>query len=296
MFGYVKPFIPELKICEYDAYKSVYCGLCGQLGKSFGPIARLSLSYDFTFLSMLYFAVSGEEAHISTRRCYVNPLRKTPCLDESEALRFGADIAAIMLYYKLLDNISDGGFFGKIGWSLLRPLASSAYKKAAAARPEAESIIRESVERQAGIEARDCSSLDEAADPTADAMSKLCGLIPADDRTRRVLTRFGYFLGRYSYLCDALDDLESDLRHGGYNPLIPRFSLNGLDKPSLLEAKRFARESINMTVGEAALAYDLLDLHAFKPVLDNIVSLGMLSLSFCEKGKKSNTPQQAAEE
>lgn len=275
MFGYVKPFKPELKICEFDAYKAVYCGLCGQLGKAFGPAARLTLSYDFTFLSMLYFAVSGEDANVSDRRCFVNPLKKTPCLGDSEALRFGADIAAIMLYYKLLDNIADSGPPGKIGWSLLRPLISPSHKKAASAKPEAEEIIRESVKRQAGIEARGCPSLDEAADPTADAMSKLCGLIPCDGKTNRILSRFGYFVGRFVYLCDALDDLESDLKRGRYNPLIARFFPDKTDMRPLEDAKRFARESINMTIGEAAVAYDLLELHAFKPILDNIVSLGM---------------------
>ncbi|MFT9057020.1 MAG: DUF5685 family protein, partial [Ethanoligenens sp.] len=28
MFGYVKPFKPELKIREFEAYRAVYCGMC----------------------------------------------------------------------------------------------------------------------------------------------------------------------------------------------------------------------------------------------------------------------------
>lgn len=277
MFGYVKPFKPELKICEFDAYKSVYCGLCGQLGKAFGPAARLSLSYDFAFLSMLYFAVAGGEVECEARRCYVNPLKRTPCVKDAEALRFGSDIAAIMLYYKLLDNIADSGVFGKIGWSLLRPLASPAHKKAAAARPHAEEIIRESMAKQAEVEAMTSASLDEAAEPVAGAMSKLLELLPADDKNRRVLSRFGYFLGRFSYVCDALDDIEGDLKHGRYNPLVLRFGLQKSDDggEKTASAREFARESLYMTIGEAAKAYDLLTLFEFKPVLDNIVALGM---------------------
>ena len=32
MFGYVKPCSAQLRVCEYETYKAVYCGLCKQLG------------------------------------------------------------------------------------------------------------------------------------------------------------------------------------------------------------------------------------------------------------------------
>ena len=33
MFGYIKPFKPELKVREFDTYQAFYCGLCRQLCK-----------------------------------------------------------------------------------------------------------------------------------------------------------------------------------------------------------------------------------------------------------------------
>lgn len=290
MFGYVKPFKPQLKICEFETYKSVYCGLCGQLGKSFGMAARLTLSYDFTFLSMLHIGLSGEAPDMDICRCYVNPLKKTPCVKNSRALGFGADIAAIMLYYKLLDNIADSGFLGKIGWSLLRPFAASARKKAAARMSGADEIIRESMRLQSVVEAGASPGLDEASQASADAMSKLFMLLPADEVTLRVLSRFGYFLGRFVYICDALDDVEADLAHGGYNPLILRFDLKESDAPQLEKAYNYARESLYMTIGEATKAYDLLELSSFRPILDNIVELGMknsVDEIFSKKAAKS---------
>ena len=48
MFGYVKTCTPQLRLCEWEAYRGIYCGLCRTLGRRFGPLARLTLSYDFT--------------------------------------------------------------------------------------------------------------------------------------------------------------------------------------------------------------------------------------------------------
>lgn len=275
MFGYVKPLKPELKICEFEAYKAVYCGLCGELGRSFGPLARFTLSYDFTFISMLYFALSDETAEISKHRCYVNPFNKTPCVKKSHALSFGADLAAIMLYYKLCDNLEDSGRFGKIGWGILKPFASSARKKASESMPEADEAVFECMKKQARIEAEKRPSLDEASEPTAASMSKILRGLSGGESASRVLERFGYFLGRYVYLCDALDDLESDLKNGGYNPLILKFNITTGDDGKIKEARKFARDSLYMTIAEAAKAYDLLLLNDFKSILDNIMYLGL---------------------
>ncbi len=289
MFGYIRPLLPELKVRELAEYKAVYCGLCGELGRSFGPLARLCLSYDFTFLSMLRSAVSGNAdaaKDSAQRRCYVNPFKKIRCAGDSEALRFGADVAAIMLYYKLLDNIADSSPLKKSGWFFLRPFAAAAYKKAAARQPEAAGFVKESVSRQAEIEACRSGSLDEAAEPTAAAMAGLFGLLarpPGDgdpekyERQCRALSRLGYLTGRYVYLCDALDDLRDDLKCGGYNPLIIGFNIAGDDGETIKKAESFAKESLYMTAGEAVLAYNLLDIAVYRPVLDNIVCLGLKS-------------------
>ena len=47
------------------------------------------------------------------------------------------------------------------------------------------------------------------------------------DGQRRILSRMGYLLGRWIYMMDAFDDLESDLKRGNYNPLIGRYGLRG---------------------------------------------------------------------
>lgn len=73
MFGYIKPFKGMLRVCEYETYKAVYCGLCKQLGREYGPFARLTLSYDFTFLALLDLSLSGEHLAFAPGRCMLNP-------------------------------------------------------------------------------------------------------------------------------------------------------------------------------------------------------------------------------
>ena len=61
---------------EYDTYKAVYCGLCKQLGKAFGPFSRMTLSYDFAFLSLLSLGVAEECRGFKREPCAANPLKK----------------------------------------------------------------------------------------------------------------------------------------------------------------------------------------------------------------------------
>ena len=71
MFGYVRPALDRLDAAHRDAYQSAYCGLCHALGDRHGPLARLTLQYDFTFLAILLTA--GAEGGLCARRCPAHP-------------------------------------------------------------------------------------------------------------------------------------------------------------------------------------------------------------------------------
>ena len=53
LFGYVLVNKPELKIREFDTYRSYYCGLCHALKERHGLVGRMTLNYDMTFLVMI---------------------------------------------------------------------------------------------------------------------------------------------------------------------------------------------------------------------------------------------------
>lgn len=273
MFGYIKPFKPELRIREYDEYQAVYCGLCNQLGKSFGIFARLTLSYDFVFLYMLICLAQGESPSFSRRRCCVNPLKKVPMCEENEAGRFSVDIAALMMYHKVLDNIQDEGLFGGVRWRFLLPFVSRAGKKAAAARPEASEVLARTMREQKLVEDGLSDSPDEACEPSASAMAAICAGFSEDAGQKRVLERLGYLTGRYVYLSDALDDLEDDLKRNRYNPLIYRYRLRG--GGDFHAAREETKHSLLMTIGEMEKTCDLLAEGPYRPLIDNVVRLGL---------------------
>jgi len=261
---------------EYEAYKAVYCGLCGQLGRSFGPVARLTLSYDFAFLAMLHYAVGATPPVIEIGRGCAFAPRKRPVCRPGESLAFSADMAIIMLYHKLQDNIYDSRFLGRMACRAGLPFAGRAHKKAVARRPESEAAVAEAMNAQQKLEQNKTASIDAACQPTALAMQAICGQLSEDPAKKRILERIGYLVGRYVYLCDALDDLDRDLKYGAYNPFIYRHKLEkDTDRHTLEAAFLQGRDAIYLTAGEAGKAYALLEPSFFGPVLENVFYQGL---------------------
>ena len=46
MLGYIKTQRDDLRICDFCLYKQQYCALCQGIGKKYGIVYRLILSYD----------------------------------------------------------------------------------------------------------------------------------------------------------------------------------------------------------------------------------------------------------
>lgn len=266
----MKPLEGQLRVCELTAYKAVYCGLCRQLGRSFGLPARFILSYDATFLALLGMGMAEDPPDISPGRCAFNPLRRMPVCREDPALAFAADIAMVMLYWKLRDDLADEGLGKRLLARAGLLFTGGAYRRAAARHPELDDAFRRMTEEQAELESRRSPNLDEAAEPTAKALSIVFAALSREEDQRRVLTRLGYLVGRYVYLADALDDLPRDQEKGRYNPLLLAY---GEVEPE--ERRRQCRGSLYLTIGETQRAWELLRVRRFAPILENILTLGL---------------------
>ena len=270
MFGYIKPFRPELKIREAEDYKAVYCGLCKELGRSYGFFARMTLSYDFAFMAMLFMSLQKNCCPSFEKcSCIAHPFKKQCRCTQNEALSLSAKAAMILTFYKIKDDLSDKGFFSKIRAVLLLPFASSARKKALSSGAVAEKIDRAAkkmIEEQKAVEDKKSPLSDEAAEPTAKFLSEIM-LLGGNGENEKVLERFGYLLGRYIYLCDALDDLEDDRKKGNYNPFI----FGGEN------AEKEAKSVLFLTVAELFDDLDLMELDKYKEIVENTISLGLKS-------------------
>ncbi len=268
MFGYVKPYNPELRVRELEEYKAVYCGLCKQLGRSFGVFARFTLSYDFAFLAMLKTALDSEICPETERcACIAHPFCKRIRVRENAAMQMAARAAMISVYYKLLDDREDEGFFRRIGAVLLLPFAKRARRKALAFADgaAADEAAAKMSAAQGQLEAEKCQIPDAAAEPTANFLAAVLKNCAATAEQAAVLERFGYLLGRYVYLCDALDDLEDDRRRGRYNPFLYAGG----------EAAIAAKNALFLTTAELSDDFDLLELHRYEGILENIIRIGL---------------------
>lgn len=288
LFGYIKPLEGQLRVCELETYKAVYCGLCRQLGRSFGLPARFTLSYDASFLALLGLALAEETPAIAPGRCPFNPLRRMPVCGEAPALAFAADTAILLLYWKLRDNLADEGPGRRLLARSGLLLWGRAYRRTAARRPELDEAFRRMTAEQQELEARGCRNPDEAAQPTAQALSAVFSALSEDTAQRRVLSRLGYLLGRFVYLADALEDLPADQKEGRYNPFLRTGEPEG--PIPLARLRQQCRGSLYLTIGEVERTWQLLRVRHLAPILENILTLGLMAQAdrLAEKGAEEN--------
>lgn len=270
MFGYIRASKPEMRVKEFEMYKAVYCSLCKELGKSYGILARMTLSYDFTFLALLNMSLNDTPQCIIRKSCVFNPFKKCNYCSKTEDLELPSAAAMIMLYYKLKDNVADEKGLKKLSYSLLLPIFSGAHKKAMKKYPEIEEIVFDYISEQNKLEREECREIDRISDPTAKALAKILMLLSDNQTEKRVLERLGYCLGRYIYILDAACDLDDDIKNNSYNVL--KYDYNRENKEYF--SKRVIPQ-LYFCINEAANAFELLDIKKYKTILGNIIYLGL---------------------
>ena len=268
MFGYLQVDKGELLVREYEAYKSVYCGLCKQMGKDYSFLARLSLSYDCTYYAMLLMSVHRSCCGFKNGRCTFNPLKKCKyAKDDNNSYSKAAAFSVISAYYKLKDDIADNKFFKKLLTYALMPFFSRWHKKAKVKYPELEKIVSEMMKMQYDAEHSEEISIDKSAHPTAFMLANVFLLEAENEIDKRVFYEFGYHLGRWIYLVDAADDIEKDKKRSNFNPYL------NSDKELKYDID-YITSMLNQSLARAYDAYNLIDIKDFKGILDNMILRG----------------------
>lgn len=270
MFGYIKIFKPGLKTEDFDVYKGVYCSLCKQLGKDYGLTARFFLNYDFTFLSLCLLSLSDNDCNFIKSNCSFCFRKKClHCDTNGDSLKYSAAITIITTYHKVLDNIDDKKFLKKVPYYIISKIIKNKYKKAKRIYPDITEKIEIQMKKQSQIEFKKINSIDQAAHSTATSLANIFTL--ATDGANENLYRFGYCLGRYIYICDAIDDLEKDHKNKNYNPFLTNHS--GTPDFSLIRSKILP--IINTTADELAKSYEKIQFRKYKVILNNIIYYGI---------------------
>ena len=271
MFGFVRPYKDELKVKDYELFKSVYCGLCHSLKKRCGTAGRFIINYDFTFLALL-LSHKEKECSSSCKSCIVAPFKGRKACQSNKTLDECADMSIILTYWKLRDGIKDEGLLKSLGLRLAALSLKSGYKRACKSLPVFADSCRKHLTELSILEENNCSEIDEAADKFARILESAAEAYSDDGRgTKRVLGQLLYQLGRLIYILDARCDIKEDKEKNRYNPLLLRYE--GETNNTTLET------NIRHTLGFISSAYELLDTGYFSPVLENIIYLGLPTVS-----------------
>ena len=262
MFGYIRPFRPEMKCKDFDLYNATYCGLCHCLRQRYGWVAPMFLTYDFTFLALLLWEPESTFAPCQGR-CHANPFRRKPMCQNSAALELAADESVILTYWKLKDAVQDDKGWKRAAAGLLAVSLRPAYGKAKKLRPAFDQNVQTCLKRLTILEKENCTSLDRAADTFAQL---LCAAAE-EHRDKRILEQLLYHVGRWIYLVDAQDDLQEDQQAGRYNPILARYGSNR-DSEAL-------ELTLSHSLELAGAAFQLGEFGCRAPVLENILYLGL---------------------
>ncbi|MBO7289411.1 MAG: hypothetical protein J6V03_05390 [Clostridia bacterium] len=261
MFGFVNVYKNELKIKDYNLFKSYYCGLCKSLGKKHNQLVRLGLSYDLTFLAILGDALSEDEPFIEKDGCIKHIGNHLICT-KNNAIDYAADMSILLYYYKLCDDVYDDK---SIKAFILRIPYIRAVKKVSKKYPEISKSVKNNLKELSRLEKEKCPSLDAVAHPFARLTSDIfSGFSPE-------LKKLGYSIGRLIYIADAYKDIEEDKKKGRYNP----FLYYDNEYTQNLDFEKRAMGSFNMNLSAVARAYNELKIKKNKEILDNIIYLGI---------------------
>ena len=96
------------------------------------------MSYDVTFFVVFALGIQKENnVCFKGGRCPFNPAKKCNYTNtDNPVFDFACAFTVIVTYYKLRDNIADGGFIKKILYGFLMPFVYFKYKKAKKLHPE----------------------------------------------------------------------------------------------------------------------------------------------------------------
>lgn len=251
MFGYVKPDTPYLYIKDDTLYKSLYCSVCKSIGKICGQRARLGLTYDIAFMSAFIHNVAGVDVKIEKKHCIAHPITSRPIAGRDAITDFCACANVALAYYKIEDDIVDGN-----GGQIKKLFFSKGNKRVEKKHPEISEIIRRRYSELRNLEKVECDSVDMVCEPFSQMMVELGGaalaaingekngendadnndgnnadnndennggeLVGNDDGQKEKkyngVEQLMYYLGKWIYLIDALDDYDKDIKEKNYNP------------------------------------------------------------------------------
>ena len=258
MFGRVIVNKGELKVREFETYRSYYCGLCAEL-RHRGFLTAMCLNYDMTFLSILLNSLYEPCNKTKNARCVCHMCTKH--METTDKYTpYVADMNILLSYYKCLDDFSDDKNVIKLfyAWYL-----KGKVKKIKAKYPEKTKNIASYLKDFSKSEKE--GSLEECAN----LFGKLLGEVftPLNDEWADELFNIGFYLGKFIYIADCLEDAPEDIKKKRFNPLISMYPEG--------EREKECEIILNMLGAECANEFEKLPLIENVEILRNIIYAGI---------------------
>ena len=261
MFGYIIVNKPEMKFREFDVYHGYYCGLCKKLKQHYGKFGQITLSYDMTFVLMVLTSLYEPETTRSKERCITHPFQKHDTR-VNDITDYVAHMNILLTYYKCKDDWNDDR---KLKQLVLEKIL---YHKSGFSRNfyrEKWKKISHLLDELSKEEQKDNQDIDQMSGMFGQIMAEI--MLYQDDEWKELLSRFGFFLGKFIYLMDAYEDIEKDAVSGNYNPFM-----------TIKDHENFDSECQNMLMmqmAECCRAFERLPIVQDAGILRNILYSGV---------------------
>lgn len=309
MLGYVKIDKGELKVREYEVYTGYYCGVCKSIGRRYGQLPRMVLSYDAAFLAILLASLSDESDAPVQEHCIAHPVIKKKTVIRNRAIDYAGDIMLILAWYKLADDAADEG---KVYAKPVMLMMKRIFRRLNRLYPELCSSIENHLSALSALEREKCASIDMAAEAFSKIMEDIfteglqavygseppqheppgdrgdpgisgmqdepCGFASPGNDTRELLARAGYHLGKWVYMIDAVDDIEENIESGAYNPLLFRFKFDAANETADEFRARIEpdlRFNLYHYLAMLSRCTDSLDIRKNAGIIENVIYFGL---------------------
>ena len=313
MLGYVKIDKGELKVREYEVYTGYYCGVCKSIGRRYGQLPRMVLSYDAAFLAILLASLSDESDTPVQEHCIAHPVIKKKTVIRNRAIDYAGDVMLILAWYKLADDAADEG---KVYAKPVMLMMKRIFRRLNSLYPELCSCVKCHLSALSALEREKCASIDMAAEafskimedifteglqavygseppqqtsPGADRsdpgisgasgmQNRPCGFASPGSDTRELLARAGYHLGKWVHMIDAVDDIEENIESGAYNPLLFRFKFDAANETADEFRARIEpdlRFNLYHYLAMLSRCTDSLDIRKNAGIIENVIYFGL---------------------
>lgn len=284
MFGYILPDKPNMYMKDYALYKAFYCGMCKSIKCEQGQLMRLSVNYDVTFINILLHGIMDQKIEFSTEACILNPFKKKCILKTNPVSLNCVYLNALLADFKCRDDLDDKPSHAK---RFLRGSFKGKTKRAKEKLPEVSALLDKCYIEQMEAEKND-GDFELSSSPFANCMREVFKVLTGDKYIAEI-GELAFYLGKYVYLLDAVDDFESDVKDGQFNPFKKSFPECKTKEELITNHYKELEEVLNQILFEIKENYDNIPVFETESIITNTLWFGLGSRAkqiFSKENKK----------